>query len=78
MSRYLHAKHINFTKREFSYMGEVKDKKSTYIRCPHSRVAPGIFRQGADSSEEGAKYDFQGTTNYRNIRKIAFHLPKGG
>ena len=26
----------------------------------------------------GLKYGFQGTINAKNLRKIAFHLPKGG
>ena len=40
-------------------------------------VAPGIFRRGADSSDEGAKIWFQGTINAKISEKIAFHLPTG-
>ena len=30
-------------------------------------MAPGIVRRGADSSDEGAKYGFQGTINAKNL-----------
>ena len=32
---------------------------------------------GANSSDEGAKYGFQGTLNAKNLQKIAFHPPMG-
>ena len=35
-------------------------------------VAPGIFRRGADSSDEGLRYGFQGTINAKNLRKNRF------
>ena len=51
--------------------------------CP-AGVAPGIFRRGADSSDEGLtlptrglKNGCQGTINAKNLHKIAFHLPTG-
>ena len=35
-------------------------------------VAPGIFRRWAESSDEGAKYGFQGTVDAKNLRKNRF------
>ena len=32
------------------------------------------FRRGADSSDKGLKYDFQGTISAKNLRNIVFHL----
>ena len=45
---------------------------------PLSGVTPGIFRRGADSSDEGAKIWFSGYYKCQNLRKITFHLPTGG
>jgi len=41
-------------------------------------MAPGTFRWGADSSEGGPKYLFQGTITAKNLRKIVSYLPTGG
>ena len=43
----------------------------TYHECK-TGVAPGIFRRGTDSSDEGAKYGVQGTINTKNLRKDRF------
>ena len=40
-------------------------------------VAPGSFRQGADSSHEGAKIKHEGIVNAKNLRQNSFHLPIG-
>ena len=39
-----------------------------------SGVAPGIFQQGADYSDEDYYY---GTVSAKNLRKIVFHLLMG-
>ena len=42
-------------------------------------VAPGIFRQGADSSDEGAKVRPIRVLSMPKLSdKIVFHLPTGG
>ena len=41
-------------------------------------VVPGIFRQGAESSDRGLKYGFQGTTNAKNLRQNGFSPSDGG
>ena len=51
---------------------------SSFLFFPPQEVVPGIFQQGADSSDEGAKMRFQCTINAKNLRKIVFHFPTGG
>ena len=41
-------------------------------------VAPGIFRRGADLSDEGAKIWFSGYHKCQKSPKNRFHLPTGG
>ena len=41
-------------------------------------VAPGIFRQGADSSDKGAKNGFQGIVNAKNLRQNSLSPSDGG
>ena len=40
-------------------------------------VAPGIFRRGAEPSDKGIKYGFQGTINAKNLRKNRFSPSDG-
>ena len=56
---------------------EVRLRKERYYRSVHGfmiypGVAPEIFRRGADSSDEGLKYIFEGTISAKNLRKNRF------
>ena len=42
------------------------------------RVAPGIFRRGADSSDRGANIRFSGTINAKNLQKYGVSPSDGG
>ena len=53
-------------------------KFNDFETCLYAGVAPGSFRQGADSSDRGLKYGCQGIVNAKNLHKIVFHLPTGG
>ena len=46
------------------------------LLCPG--VAPGIFRRGADSSDEGAKIWFSGYHKYQKSPKNCFSPSDGG
>ena len=52
---------------------------STFCMANVTGVAPGIFRRGAESSDEGAKIWLSGYYKcQKSQKKIAFHLPTGG
>ena len=53
-------------------------RDSTRIFGVKPGVAPGIFRRGASSSDEGAKIRFLGYFDcQKSPKKIVFHLPTG-
>ena len=57
----------------------IHTKQLQFCSNCNSGVAPGIFRRGADSSDEGAKKWFSGYYKcQKSSKKIDIHLPTGG